>query len=125
MTDYPCIIDINNQPTRFSGLVNDTDTREEQWADDMALSDDDSAFRTADELENNKLHSQRELVELETRGVQTEIETLLSGFKGVKLTGNGDIPTKPFLDACRRMVPFFDHLGSVLPRLRNESGVRR
>ncbi|XP_078580876.1 pleckstrin homology domain-containing family A member 8-like [Branchiostoma floridae x Branchiostoma japonicum] len=70
----------------------------------MALSDDDSAFRTADELENN---------ELETRGVQTEIEKLLSGFKGVKLTGNGDIPTKPFLDACRRMVPFFDHLGET------------
>ncbi|XP_078578259.1 glycolipid transfer protein-like isoform X1 [Branchiostoma floridae x Branchiostoma japonicum] len=92
-----------------------SDTREEQWADDMALSDDDSAFRTADELEmlNNKLRSLRELLELETRGVQTEIEKLLSGFKDVKLTGNGDIPTKPFLDACRRMVPFYDLLGET------------
>eukprot|EP00058_Branchiostoma_floridae_P027354 XP_002612845.1 hypothetical protein BRAFLDRAFT_118409 [Branchiostoma floridae] len=95
--------------------LQEEDTREEQWADDMALSDDDSAFRTADELEmlNNKLRSLRELLELETRGVQTEIEKLLSGFKGVKLTGNGDIPTKPFLDACRRMVPLYDHLGET------------
>ncbi|XP_066270555.1 glycolipid transfer protein-like isoform X2 [Branchiostoma lanceolatum] len=92
----------------------------EQWADDMAVSSDDSALQAEDELAllNNKLSELRQLVlkgvflpEIRGEPARTELGKFFSGFADVQLTVNGDIPTKPFLDACDRMVPFLDVLG--------------
>ncbi|CAH1251670.1 GLTP [Branchiostoma lanceolatum] len=105
----------------LSEVRGEQETRE-QWADDMAVSSDDSALQAEDELEllNSKLRELRQLVlkgvflpEIRGEPARTELGKFFSGFTDVQLTARGDIPTKPFLDACDRMVPFLDVLGST------------